>query len=45
MKKNMKKLFYAISLLLLFYSCGKNNVVKIVGDIPNLPDGTVYLFK
>ncbi|QOW09854.1 AhpC/TSA family protein [Kaistella flava (ex Peng et al. 2021)] len=41
----MKKLTYAICLLLLFYSCSKNNSVKIIGDIPNLPDGTIYLWK
>ena len=41
----MKKLTYAICLLLLFYSCSKNNPVKIIGDIPNLPDGTIYLWK
>ena len=41
----MKKLTYAICLLLLFYSCSKDNPVKIIGDIPNLPDGTIYLWK
>ena len=45
MKKKMKKLFYAVCLSVLFYSCNKNNSIKIIGDIPNLPDGTVYLFK
>lgn len=40
-----KKLIYAVFALLLFYSCSKNNSVKIVGNIPNLPDGSIYLWK
>ena len=41
----MKKFLYIICLFVLFYSCSKNNAVKIVGNVPNLPDGTIYLWK
>ena len=41
----IKKLIYTIFLLLVVYSCDKSNSVNIVGDIPNLPDGTIYLWK
>ncbi len=46
MKKNNKRLFlYLLFLSVFTYSCNNKQTIKIIGNIPNLPDGTVYLFK
>ncbi|MEY8758691.1 TlpA family protein disulfide reductase [Chryseobacterium tongliaoense] len=46
MGKNKKKLFlYLLFLSVFTYSCNDRKTVRIVGDIPNLPDGTMYLWK
>lgn len=39
--------FFVILFLFTFFSCSKNQqqTVTIVGDIPNLPDGVLYLWK
>ncbi|QWT84559.1 AhpC/TSA family protein [Chryseobacterium sp. PCH239] len=30
---------------LFFLSCSKKDSIRIIGDLPNLPDGTIYLFQ
>ncbi|MCJ7936133.1 MAG: TlpA family protein disulfide reductase [Chryseobacterium sp.] len=45
-RKNKKNKFLHLLFLLVFaYSCSDKQTVRIVGDIPNLPDGTLYLWK
>ncbi|PWN62486.1 TlpA family protein disulfide reductase [Chryseobacterium viscerum] len=43
--KIRKNIFlHLIILLTCIYSCNKKQTVRIVGDIPNLPDGIMYLW-
>lgn len=44
-EKNKYTFLYFLFLLVFVYSCSKKQTVRIVGDIPNLPDGIMYLYK